>query len=44
MAGKRNAYRVFIGKSEGKRLLGRPKNRWEDSIKWILSLDCQAPQ
>jgi hypothetical protein len=33
MAGKRNAYRVFVGKPEGERLLGRPKNRWEDSIK-----------
>ena len=26
-------YRVLFGRSEGKRPLGRPKSRWEDSIK-----------
>jgi hypothetical protein len=30
---KRNAHMVLVGKSEGKRLLGRPKHRWEDNIK-----------
>jgi hypothetical protein len=30
---KRNAYRMWIGKSEGKRLLGRPRRRSEDNIK-----------
>jgi hypothetical protein len=30
---KRNACRVLVGKPEGKRPLGRPKRRWEDSIK-----------
>jgi hypothetical protein len=25
-------YRVFVGKPEGKRPLGRPKRRWEDII------------
>jgi hypothetical protein len=30
---KRNAYRIFVGKSEGKRLLGRPKCRWMDNVK-----------
>jgi hypothetical protein len=25
---KRNAYRIFLGKPEGKRPLGRPKRRW----------------
>jgi hypothetical protein len=25
-----NAHEVLFGKSEGKRLLGRPKHRWED--------------
>ena len=24
---------VLVGKPEGKRLLGRPKRRWEDNIK-----------
>jgi hypothetical protein len=30
---KRNAYKVLVGKPEGKRSLGRPRCRWEDSIK-----------
>jgi hypothetical protein len=29
----RNAYHVFIRKSEGKRQLGRPRHGWEDNIK-----------
>jgi hypothetical protein len=33
---KRNAYRVLIGQSEGKRSLLRPGNRWEDNIKLDL--------
>jgi hypothetical protein len=28
--------RVLIGKPEGKRLLGRPRRRWEDNIKMDL--------
>jgi hypothetical protein len=27
---------VLVGKSEGKRLLGRPRRRWEDNIKMDL--------
>ena len=30
---KRNAYRVVVGKSERKKPLGRPRCRWEDTIK-----------
>jgi hypothetical protein len=30
---KRNAYRILVGKSEGKRQLGRPRCRWVDNIK-----------
>jgi hypothetical protein len=30
---KRNAYRILVGKTEGKRLLGRPRSRWVDNIK-----------
>jgi hypothetical protein len=26
----RGVYRVFVGKPEGKRPLGRPRLRWED--------------
>jgi hypothetical protein len=28
----RNLYKIFVGKSEGKRPLGRPRRRWEDNI------------
>jgi hypothetical protein len=28
-----NAYRILVGKPEEKRPLGRPRHRWEDSIK-----------
>jgi hypothetical protein len=27
------AYRILVGKLEGKRALGRPRRRWEDNIK-----------
>jgi hypothetical protein len=33
MAERRGAYRVLVGKPEGRRPLGRPKRRWEDSNK-----------
>jgi hypothetical protein len=38
MGEKRNAYmcRVFMGKPEGKRPLGKPRNRWVDNIKMDL--------
>jgi hypothetical protein len=29
-------HRVLVGKREGKRLLGRPKRKWEDNIKMDL--------
>jgi len=29
----RGVYRVFVGKPEGKRPLGRPRRKWEDNIK-----------
>jgi hypothetical protein len=28
----RGVYRVFMGKPEGKRPLGRPRSRWKDNI------------
>jgi hypothetical protein len=31
-----NACRILVGKSEGKRPLGRPKHRWADNIKMDL--------
>jgi hypothetical protein len=33
---RRGVYRVLVGRSEGKRLLGRPRRRWEDNIKMDL--------
>jgi hypothetical protein len=27
-----NAYRVLVGKPQGKRPLGKPRRRWEDNI------------
>jgi hypothetical protein len=33
MGAKTNAYRILVGKPEGKRPLGRPRHRWVDSIK-----------
>jgi hypothetical protein len=30
------AYRVLVGKPEGKRPLGRPRRRWEDDIRMDL--------
>jgi hypothetical protein len=29
-------YRILVEKPEGKRPLGRPRNRWEDNIKMDL--------
>jgi hypothetical protein len=31
MGQKRNVYRIFVGKPEGKRPLGRPRRKWADN-------------
>ena len=33
---RRGAYRVLLGKSEGKRPFGRTRHRWEDNIRMHL--------
>jgi hypothetical protein len=33
----RGVYRVLVGKPEGRRLLGRPRLRWEDNIRMDFS-------
>jgi hypothetical protein len=36
MGEKRNAYRLLMGKPEGKRPLGRPRRRWADNVRMDL--------
>jgi hypothetical protein len=36
MGETRNAYRILVGKPEGRRPLGRPRRRWVDNIKMHL--------
>jgi hypothetical protein len=45
---KRNAYRLLVGKPEGRRPLGRPRRKWVDNIRMDLvevrwsDVDCIA--
>jgi hypothetical protein len=36
MGEKRSAYRILVGRPEGRRLLGRPRRKWKDNIKMVL--------
>ena len=36
MGERRGVYKVLVGKTEGKRPLGRPRHRWEGNIKMDL--------
>jgi hypothetical protein len=36
MGAKKNAYRILVGKPDGKRPLGRPRRKWVDNIKMDL--------
>jgi hypothetical protein len=36
MGKKRNAYILLVGKSDGRRPLGRPRLKWVDNIKMDL--------
>jgi hypothetical protein len=37
MGEMRNVYKILVGRTEGKRSLGRPRHRWEDNIKMDLT-------
>jgi hypothetical protein len=41
MGKRRNAYRLLVGNSWGKRLLAGPRRRWVDNIS--LNLGCLYP-
>jgi len=36
MGERRSAYRILVGRPEGRRTLGRPRHGWEDNIKVYL--------
>jgi hypothetical protein len=36
MENEREVHRVLVGKIEDKKSLGRPRRRWEDSVKMYL--------
>ena len=36
----RGVHRVLVGKSEGKRPLGRPRRRWEDNKMDLQEVEC----
>jgi hypothetical protein len=36
MGVERKLYKVLVGKPEGRKLLGRPRHRWEDGIRMDL--------
>jgi hypothetical protein len=39
-SGKRNTYRVLVGKSEGKRPLVETRHKWEDNVKiYVKEID-----
>jgi hypothetical protein len=38
----RNAYKILVGKPEGKKSLARPRHRWEDNFKMDLKLICEG--
>jgi hypothetical protein len=37
MVGTRNACEILIGKSQGKKALGKPRHRWKDNVKMAVT-------
>jgi hypothetical protein len=43
MGEEKNVYRIFVGKPEGKRSLGRPRSKWEVNIKiYLQEMGCEV--
>jgi hypothetical protein len=43
MEDMRNVYNILVGKPYGKRPLGRPKHRWEDTIRRdVGEVECEG--
>ena len=40
MGEERGVYRVFVGKPEGRRPLGRPRRKWVDNIRMAVQVGC----
>jgi len=41
MGERKGAYRILVGRPEGKESLGKPKRRWESNIKTgLLEVEC----
>jgi hypothetical protein len=36
MGARRGAYRVFVGRFEGKRPLDRSRRKWRTILKWVF--------
>jgi hypothetical protein len=36
MGEERKVYKVLVGKTEGRRQLGRPRRRWEDGVRMVV--------
>jgi hypothetical protein len=36
MGEERGAYRILVGRPEGRRPLGRPRRRWRIILRWIF--------
>jgi hypothetical protein len=38
----RNAYKILVGKPQGKKPLVRPRRRWRLILEWITEMDEEA--